>query len=319
MTKRITRAAAVALTLAGAAGAFPAQAGTAIRTATVPAGEIADAPTGFVEMCERDQSLCLAGHDATHPLLAAAPSVSLDITPAALKAVPRFEAPVLPAIVLPGYAPQATPWGVSLVTVNVTLGIADPVSPFPASVSLPRPVPAMEIATGAVDRVHAPKAVPAAAPALSAGNVQADIALLRKVNAVVNTYVRQIADIYTAGVAERWNRPGIGRNAAGDCEDLAIEKRMELVEAGFDPSRLAFAVVYKRNYGMHIVLIARTAKGDVVLDSLSPHVLRWDETKYSWLRIQSMDDPNRWHRVGPAPLPVPPMQMVTTEPGQTLS
>ena len=318
MTKRITMAAAVALTLAGAVGATPAYTRTAIRAATVPAGELADAPTGFVEMCERDQSLCLAGHEARPALLAAAPAVSL--TPADWTSAAPFETPALPAIILPGYAPSVAPWGASLVAVNIALNFANPISPFPAGISLPRPVPAMAIATGAMERAPMRAAIAApSAPASVSGDVQADIALLRKVNAAVNTYVRQVADIYTAGVAERWNRPGIGRNAAGDCEDLAIEKRMELVEAGFDPRRMAFAVVYKRNYGMHIVLIARTAKGDMVLDSLSPHVLRWDETKYSWLRIQSMDDPKRWHRIGPAPLPASPTQIVTAEPVQRLS
>lgn len=324
MTKRIRMAAVAAL--ACAAASLPADARVAVRTAMVPAGEIADAPTGFVEMCERNQSLCLAGHQPAHPLLTAGPSVSPVIAAANPYVAPSFEAPAFTPVTLSGYTPTATPWGPSLVAVNLTLTLADPFSPFSAGIGLPRPVPAMAIATGAVERISLRKTAPTLSPvgasstaAFVVGDAQGDVALLRKVNAVVNTYVRQVADIYTAGVAEQWDRPGVGRDAAGDCEDLAIEKRMELIEAGFDPGRLAFAVVYKRNYGMHIVLIARTAKGDMVLDSLSPHVLRWDETKYSWLRIQSMDDPTRWHRVGPSPLPEPPTQMVTVQPVQTLS
>jgi hypothetical protein len=38
-----------------------------------------------------------------------------------------------------------------------------------------------------------------------------------------------------------------------------------------------------------------------VLDSMSPHVLRWNETGYVWLRQQSTEDPLMWMRVENTP------------------
>ena len=143
----------------------------------------------------------------------------------------------------------------------------------------------------------------AIAPVASATTTPAALAIprdLRKIarlNARLNHRIRQIADIDLYGVDELWRRPAQGRTMAGDCEDIAIEKRVELIEAGIARERLAFAVVYAPGFGLHTVLVVRMADGDYVLDSMTSRIVRWDQTRYSWLRVESRDKPGVWQRV----------------------
>jgi len=113
--------------------------------------------------------------------------------------------------------------------------------------------------------------------------------LLRKVNRRVNSRVHQQYD-----VSEQWRPSGIGPGAVGDCEDLAIEKRMELISLGFPPKDLFFAIGYLGGEGLHAVLVAHTAKGDLVLDSRTPWTSEWSRTPYVWLVRQSDIDPTVW-------------------------
>jgi predicted transglutaminase-like cysteine proteinase len=122
--------------------------------------------------------------------------------------------------------------------------------------------------------------------------------LLRAVTRLVNGNIRQRTDMEVYGVGEYWNRPTLP--GAGDCEDIAIEKRMVLVADGFDPSKLAYAVVYRHDIGLHVVLIARMDEGDYVLDSLSSKVRRWSAAPYKWLRMQTPGNPSAWTTVGAA-------------------
>jgi predicted transglutaminase-like cysteine proteinase len=137
-----------------------------------------------------------------------------------------------------------------------------------------------------------------AAPDMAVPESKAQDKLLEKVNWAVNTTVIQRSDQEIFGVDEYWARPGNARGASGDCEDLALEKRMRLIAAGFPASRLFFAVVYRRNFGLHTVLIARTDGGDRVLDSLTGEIVAWRDAPYSWLRLQTPGQPYHWTRVG---------------------
>ena len=137
--------------------------------------------------------------------------------------------------------------------------------------------------------------IPTAAPSPTALPEAELKAMLKQVNHHVNGRVRQRTDAEIYGVGELWRRSGDGRNAVGDCEDLAIEKRAELIAAGFPPDRLAFAVVYSRDAGLHTVLVARTEVEDVVLDGRSPYVTNWSKVPYSWISVQSMNDPMLWY------------------------
>jgi predicted transglutaminase-like cysteine proteinase len=137
-------------------------------------------------------------------------------------------------------------------------------------------------------------------PNVSKGKSNDRLAEVVAVNRQVNGRVQQVSDKQLYGVDEFWTRSTTGTNARGDCEDLALEKRFKLVEAGFDPDRLFFAVVYNRGLGLHTVLVARLEDGDFVLDSRTPYVDRWYETSYSWVSIQSTKNPGLWFRPGQA-------------------
>jgi predicted transglutaminase-like cysteine proteinase len=137
-------------------------------------------------------------------------------------------------------------------------------------------------------------------PKVSKGRNYDRLAEVVAVNRQVNARVKQVSDKQIYGVDEFWTRSTTGINARGDCEDLALEKRFKLVEAGFDPDRLFFAVVYNRDLGLHTVLVARLEDGDFVLDSRTPYVDRWYETSYSWVSIQSTKNPGLWFRPGQA-------------------
>lgn len=165
-------------------------------------------------------------------------------------------------------------------------------APLPAVASLAAPdeagAPRVEVAAVARPvRPSAPQAV-AAADAM---------AMLKKVNRAVNGRVRQDTDIAFYGRDEYWTRSGVGPQAVGDCEDLAIEKRIELAEAGFPEDRLAFAIVYSQAAGLHTVLVARLDHADVVLDNRTIAIRRWSDSEYSFIGIQDFNNPMRWFAI----------------------
>ncbi len=122
-------------------------------------------------------------------------------------------------------------------------------------------------------------------------------------NNKVNRSILQLPDINVYGVGERWNLPVGQGKRMGDCEDIALEKRLRLVDAGMDPHDLAIAVVYSRRFGLHSVLVVHLPEGDFVLDSLSSRVRRWSEVDYVWLRVQDRQNPSEWRSVVSAPAP----------------
>lgn len=126
--------------------------------------------------------------------------------------------------------------------------------------------------------------------------------LAKRINSHVNRSVVQVPDLAATGMGEQWRRPGIGRDRVGDCEDLAIEKRAALTEAGFPPERMFYAVSFIRGYGLHTVLIVRLDDGDYILDSMAARMERWSSVGQIWLRRQTPGDPLNWVRFdGAAP------------------
>jgi len=95
------------------------------------------------------------------------------------------------------------------------------------------------------------------------------------------------------GVEEKWAIP----TTAGDCEDFALLKRKQLIDAGFSPSDLLMTVVLQPNGEGHAVLTVRTDRGDFVLDNMRNKVKLWSETEYTFLKRQSADDPARWVKI----------------------
>lgn len=121
--------------------------------------------------------------------------------------------------------------------------------------------------------------------------------LLRRVNGRVNARVHQQSDLATYGVAELWRPSGDAPGAVGDCEDLALQKRVELIASHFPADRLFLAVVYREGVGLHTVLVARLNEGDVVLDSRVDFIEPWHRAGYSWLSVETPGEPQVWREV----------------------
>ncbi|QNP82571.1 transglutaminase-like cysteine peptidase [Agrobacterium tumefaciens] len=123
-------------------------------------------------------------------------------------------------------------------------------------------------------------------------------ATIVSVNNAVNVEIDQRTDMEVWGYEDYWEYPYKG---AGDCEDLALEKRRRLLQSGFAVSNLLITVVRDERGEGHAILTVRTDRGDFILDNMKAKVLRWDETAYTYLKRQSTDHAGRWVDIeGPA-------------------
>ena len=85
-----------------------------------------------------------------------------------------------------------------------------------------------------------------------------------------------------------------GAPGAGDCEDYALAKRRELINQGWAASTLLIAVVRQQSGAGHAVLMARTDRGDLVLDNQDGDIHLWNETPYIYLKRQSRANAGSW-------------------------
>lgn len=113
---------------------------------------------------------------------------------------------------------------------------------------------------------------------------------LNQINTAVNTAVLPATDLEIYGVLEHWDYPKL----AGDCEDYVLEKRRDLIRAGWPESALLITVVRDETGGGHAVLTVRTNRGDVILDNKTDTILVWADTPYTYLKRQSSRNPNEW-------------------------
>ena len=113
---------------------------------------------------------------------------------------------------------------------------------------------------------------------------------LLTINAAVNQGIVPVTDQDLYQIAEFWTYP----NGYGDCEDIALEKRRDLIAAGWPASTLLMAVVRERNGDGHAVLMVRTDRGDLVLDNQEGAVRLWNETPYHYVKRQSQADAGKW-------------------------
>jgi predicted transglutaminase-like cysteine proteinase len=91
----------------------------------------------------------------------------------------------------------------------------------------------------------------------------AGVSLLYEVNSKVN---RTVAYVPEAAGRNEWKVA----ETEGDCEDIAIRKRRDLIDAGFAAEKLSVLVVPG-----HAMLLARTDAGDYVLDNNHDRLTRW--------------------------------------------
>jgi len=113
---------------------------------------------------------------------------------------------------------------------------------------------------------------------------------LLRVNAHVNRAVAPVTDADLYAAEEVWTLP----TDRGDCEDYVLLKRRLLIERGWPSGALLVAVVFDEIGDGHAVLIARTDRGEVVLDNKVESVRLWHQTAYRFVKRQSVADPNSW-------------------------
>lgn len=283
----IRHIAALALT----ATAVLAQPATAATPRFVPEGDVMDAPRGFVDMCATEQTFCTTEAVVSDASIvtgslaarttgpATGPAVRASFTPLPVSAARAFASP------LPPTAKAISPASIAVLQPLASLPSA--LVSAAATASDYAAIASALLGNGALAQGTSP---------LRLGD-KAMWTMLRDVNHLVNRRVLQVNDIDLFGEPEHWQRAGTGPNAAGDCEDIAIEKRFELIAAGFPKDNLFFALAYIPTIGLHTVLVARTGKGDVVLDNRTGAIRRWNATPYTWLGMQSVSNPMVWHRI----------------------
>ena len=278
----------LALALLGgfAGGSTPAQ---AAPSAFLALGELTDPPRGFTEMCTNLADVCngfargFARQDFAAPMPAQPQLVFYG--PFAAYAPPVVTAELASTRISLRFAPAE---------LLPTCGIETPLACLGEGAPMPR-VADSGTGTSAL-ATEPPVSASAQIPENLGADERADRSLLARVNNHVNGRVHQQSDMASYGVPELWRPSGDGPHAVGDCEDLAIEKRIELIAAHFPADRLFFAVVYASGVGLHTVLVARLDSGDVVLDSRSAFIQPWSRTPYSWLSIEAPGAPLQWHQ-----------------------
>jgi predicted transglutaminase-like cysteine proteinase len=107
---------------------------------------------------------------------------------------------------------------------------------------------------------------------------------LQATNSRTNAEIKPMTDMEHWGVVESWDYPDDGK---GDCEDYALLKRKRLVQAGFPRRALLMTVVLDEDRAGHAVLMARTDKGDFILDNKRGAILAWNQTGYVYVKRES--------------------------------
>jgi predicted transglutaminase-like cysteine proteinase len=110
------------------------------------------------------------------------------------------------------------------------------------------------------------------------------------INNAFNRDIVPVTDMDFYQVDEFWTYPA----GYGDCEDFALAKRRQLIEAGWEPSTLLMAVVRESNGDGHAVLMVRTDRGDLVLDNKDGMIRVWTETPYQYVKRQSQEHAAVW-------------------------
>jgi len=118
-------------------------------------------------------------------------------------------------------------------------------------------------------------------------------ALLDRVNRDVNSAIAPVNKSSEPELREGWTIAP----AMGDCNDYAVTKRHELLQAGMPAKALRLSVVKTASGIGHLVLVVSTTKGDIVLDNLTETIRSWHQTEYQWLKIQSATDGRFWYEV----------------------
>ena len=112
-----------------------------------------------------------------------------------------------------------------------------------------------------------------------------------EINNRVNIRIKPKTDLENYGVEDYWT---LLDNGFGDCEDYALEKRRELMDAGVPAGDLLMTVARLPNGDGHAVLTVRTSLGEFILDNLESRVLSFADTDYTYLKRQSTENSGVW-------------------------
>lgn len=83
-------------------------------------------------------------------------------------------------------------------------------------------------------------------------------------------------------------------NGTGECNEYAIEKRRELIELGWPREALLLTAALTERGEGHLVLVARTTGGDLVLDNRVDAVTDWSNLPYHWISQQTATNLTQW-------------------------
>jgi predicted transglutaminase-like cysteine proteinase len=115
---------------------------------------------------------------------------------------------------------------------------------------------------------------------------------LETINRQVNRELVPLRD--PRGIGSLWSLPQSG---SGDCKHFALLKKKRLIESGVPAEHLLLAIVLGQSNDLHAVLVSRTSAGDFVLDDLHDRLMRWDQTGYTFLKMQNTRDGARWDAI----------------------
>jgi predicted transglutaminase-like cysteine proteinase len=113
---------------------------------------------------------------------------------------------------------------------------------------------------------------------------------LVSVNALVTATIEPATDLVVWGREEWWEYP----TTTGDCEDMVLLKRRDLIGMGWPAGALLITVARLSNGEGHAVLTVLTDRGDLILDNLDPRIAVWSATSYQFVKRQSEYDTRRW-------------------------
>lgn len=116
------------------------------------------------------------------------------------------------------------------------------------------------------------------------------------VNRVINKQIEPVTDLEFYKIEEYWTLP----TDYGDCEDYVLLKRQALIRQGWPSGALLVTVVFDEVGDGHAVLIARTDRGDFVLDNKVDAIKLWSQTPYRYVKRQSISNPDRWVAINDA-------------------
>ena len=101
---------------------------------------------------------------------------------------------------------------------------------------------------------------------------------------------------------DTWDYPGA--DGYGDCEDYALEKRRRLMALGWPESSLLLALAQVKGeeieaWKYHVVLVARTAQGDYMLDDGIRPAVPWRDAAelYTFISMQTPENPQIWANI----------------------